>query len=272
MGPQPSQAQTTWTVCPQGPPWCHFSSIQRAVDVASPGDTVFIRAGTYMESLLIRKDLTLIGEDPSRVLIRGGKLGWPVITVSTLEPEDIFAALLGLKDLPSITVTLRNLQVLGSSRFSPGEECADWDWFVCPAGVMVKGPGHVRLENLWVHDNAGDGVSIGLLAGASVEGSYVFRNEGAGVHAWLGVKVKIQGNTISENGGSGVLLESAYRYYGWLTVKMPVEAQVVSNWILNNRGYGIEAQTGKEVVSCYGNVIQGNGKGPLSPGAWERCH
>ena len=66
-----AQAAQSWTVCPQGPPWCSFNSIQQAIDAASPGDVIFIQPGFYQESLIIRKSLIIQGANPQQVIIQG---------------------------------------------------------------------------------------------------------------------------------------------------------------------------------------------------------
>ncbi len=45
-----------------------FTSIQAAIDSANIGDTIYVYAGIYRESLLINKDLTLIGENKNAII------------------------------------------------------------------------------------------------------------------------------------------------------------------------------------------------------------
>jgi len=59
-----------------------FATIQAAIDVAEPGDTVHIRAGHYKEALVIKKPLTLMGEGRTETEIQAPNPDQDVITVT----------------------------------------------------------------------------------------------------------------------------------------------------------------------------------------------
>lgn len=68
VGMMPTFAATR-CVRPGGGGGC-FSSIQGAINGASPGDTVLIREGVYTENVTVTKSLTLAGEDQEDVVIQ----------------------------------------------------------------------------------------------------------------------------------------------------------------------------------------------------------
>jgi parallel beta-helix repeat protein len=48
-----------------------FSSIQEAINAASPGDTIYVKAGTYYEQVVLNKSVSLIGENKETTIIDG---------------------------------------------------------------------------------------------------------------------------------------------------------------------------------------------------------
>jgi len=66
--PRPAAFAAVLTVCQSG---CDATTLQGAIDAAQPGDTVSIVAGTYQETVLIGKDLTIEGEDAVSTILKG---------------------------------------------------------------------------------------------------------------------------------------------------------------------------------------------------------
>ncbi len=64
---------TVWQVAIDGSG--HFTSIQEAIDQASSGDTILIKAGTYAEDVTVhsKERLSIIGESMDRVVLTGEK-------------------------------------------------------------------------------------------------------------------------------------------------------------------------------------------------------
>ncbi|MBE0519971.1 Ig-like domain repeat protein [Candidatus Bathyarchaeota archaeon] len=58
-------------------------TIQQAINAASPGDTIFVKAGIYREHIEINKTISLIGEDPTNTIIDGDGLEYiPILLIS----------------------------------------------------------------------------------------------------------------------------------------------------------------------------------------------
>jgi nitrous oxidase accessory protein NosD len=107
-------ASSAWasgkTVCAKG---CSFTSIQAAIDAASPGATITIGAGTYVENVVVDKPLTLQGAgrhttiEPatSNPVCEGGSLcGGTASNIVLVEANDVTLTKLSLEgDNPSLT-------------------------------------------------------------------------------------------------------------------------------------------------------------------------
>jgi parallel beta-helix repeat protein len=61
-----------WTVDDDGP--ADFHTIQEAINAANPGDTIYVKQGTYYENVVVNKRVLLVGEDSKTTVIDGGSL------------------------------------------------------------------------------------------------------------------------------------------------------------------------------------------------------
>jgi len=53
------------------PVYVKYSSIQKAINNASEGDTIFVSSGTYHEHVILNKTVSLVGEDSENTIIQG---------------------------------------------------------------------------------------------------------------------------------------------------------------------------------------------------------
>ena len=64
----PPRVAKNWTVDDSG--GVNFTSIQTAINAAGPGDTIYVRAGTYVENVNVSKQISLVGEGVDVVTVR----------------------------------------------------------------------------------------------------------------------------------------------------------------------------------------------------------
>lgn len=64
----------------------NYPTIQAAINAASPGDTILVSSGTYIERILVNKYVKIMGENPQTTIIDGSKAGVVVnITASYVQ-------------------------------------------------------------------------------------------------------------------------------------------------------------------------------------------
>lgn len=80
---QPVKAEPrTWIVDDDGP--ADFSTIQEAINAASPGDTIIVRDGTYTENVDVSKSLTIKSENGAETtIVQAENSGYEVFDVTS---------------------------------------------------------------------------------------------------------------------------------------------------------------------------------------------
>jgi parallel beta-helix repeat protein len=67
---QPAKAELTTIIVPDD-----YPTIQEAINAANLGDTIYVRAGTYYECIVVNKAVSLVGENPATTIIDGSRIG-----------------------------------------------------------------------------------------------------------------------------------------------------------------------------------------------------
>ncbi|MBE0519972.1 right-handed parallel beta-helix repeat-containing protein [Candidatus Bathyarchaeota archaeon] len=155
----------TWTVDDDGP--ADFHTIQDAINAADLGDTIFVKAGTYLEHVEINKTASLVGENPANTILDGEGTIIPIVRI--IAPNVTFC-----------NFTVRNT-------------ASDWETY----GIYVRNTQRVRIINNIVKQTY-SGI---LLENASY--CKVFNNTLLNNYAW-GIYLRLEGSNNNMIGNSVV--------------------------------------------------------------------
>ena len=146
-----------------------YPTIQEAINAANQGDTVYVKAGTYYESIVLDKTLSLMGENRSTTVIDGNMSDYVV----KIRAENIRISGFTIKNAHFVHVriysdnnVLRNNRIIGA-----GAEISYWGVYLglcdnntvegniikgCGEGIMVESSSYNKImENTIVSNHRG---------------------------------------------------------------------------------------------------------------------
>ena len=202
---------------------CEINSISKAVEIAEPGSTIYVRQGTYHESLiLIKKSLSLIGIDNPVIIAKNGD------QVFTLSGDNITIKGFTIKNVEKSYVEDRAaIKSIKSSNITIEGNTLINTFF----GIYFANTQNSRIRNNIVHGNAKeqnssanaihvwycdslviennetfghrDGIYLEFVNHSRIENNYSKSNLRYGLHFMFSDNDKYYHNTF-ENNGAGV--------------------------------------------------------------------
>jgi len=115
------------------------ATIQACIDFANPGDTVLVPAGTYIESLLLTKAVSLVGDDSATTVVSASGLGARVLLID------------GASIDPSVRI---ERLTFADGDVSDGNVCAaGFDLTNCGGGILLEGQARPAIRDVVIRDN-----------------------------------------------------------------------------------------------------------------------
>jgi parallel beta-helix repeat protein len=263
-----------------------YASVAHAVSIASPGDRILVRPGTYDEGLVLDKPLEILGQGkPEEVVIQAtaaNALAFRTtfgrvanVTLSQLGGGDYFAVDIGqgrltLEGCRIDSASLAGIAIHGSGadpiiRNNHIRRCQQ-------SGLIVFDEGRGTLEENDIADNRAWGVVVRDAGNPLLRGNRIHDNEYGGVGVERGGLGRLEDNDIAANRREGVLISGranpvlrrntiARNSMAGVYVYDHGQGTVEQNEIRDNLQSGVAIRTGGN-PTVQGNVITGNnGKG-----------
>jgi len=147
-------------------------SIQSAIDNAQSGDTVFVKIGTFHESLVLKEGISLIGESMSATIISGSKT--------------------------HAVITGANNSLVKNLTVQQGK-----------SGIVSENAA-LTIDQVIVRNNNESGIHC-FIALPYIYNSIITRNKWSGIlcESTRSIKTSIMHNVIAENGYNGITLEGS---------------------------------------------------------------
>lgn len=227
LGVQPARSSPMTITVPDD-----YPTVQAAVYAANPGDTVYVRAGTYYENVVVDKPISLVGENAQNTTIDGSGLADALHLVA----DDINVTGFTIRNSLTSPYSGITLEYANYCNISGNNITNNW------IGVNLASP---------CNDN-------------TINGNNITANNYYGVLLYSSDNNAIGGNNITNN-GDGVYVASSSsgnsiagnnitnNWAGVYLVSYASNTNILRNNITANNGYGV-------YIASYssGNIIAGN--------------
>ncbi|MCK5631862.1 right-handed parallel beta-helix repeat-containing protein, partial [Candidatus Bathyarchaeota archaeon] len=153
-----------------------YPTIQEAINNAADGDTVFVKAGTYYEHVVVNKTVSLLGENSKTTVVDGN---WTGVVINVTQ-SNVF--------ISSLTV-----QRSGS---------VYWE----NAGIFLDNVENCTLKENILTENSFAGLELNHSHRCIVSENNISDNSGVGITVVSGSFNNLSRNSIAENGWSALTL------------------------------------------------------------------
>jgi len=216
-----------------------YASIAQAVEMANPGDCIFVRNGLYHECVTIEKPLEIIGDgDRNEIEIRAKEGNTITFNANYGRIANITLRQMGPKDFSCIDICMGRLIIEECDISSQSE-----------TGIMIRNDADPRLRKNQIRDCKGNGIFISDAGQGLLEFNDIYKNNGSGIVIKSEINPVLRNNIIHENQQSGIYLtgngrciieeNSIFQNHNEIYIAGNCAPIVQKNNINNGIGYGL---------------------------------
>jgi parallel beta-helix repeat protein len=180
-----------------------FKTIQEAVNKAKPGDTVFVKAGTYTEWVRLKKDIHLIGERTDGVIIQGDSLSNSVISIGNCQKTVISGI-----TVKHIVTDDRPSRATGIFIENSSVEISDCRVVKAVGnGIGVCGNSSAIIKRSLIEKNGFCGIRVaGKNTSATIQDCNIINNANQGIFFREGATGFVEKSTVEQNKYDGIVI------------------------------------------------------------------
>lgn len=242
----------------------NYLSIQEAIDSAEEGDNINVYKGTYEETIIITKQINLIGEGNNKTIIKA----LVPINESTKNSTDAMKIGFNLIEIKAPYCNISGFKLIGLNTSTNVK------------GIKISTKGTNISNNVFL--NLSDGIALERGSKENIIHKNIMINNKNGIYLYYSPKNKIIQNSFSLNTHYGIYIQSSsdsnnitrnhfYENDIGMRVKGSQHNNIFRNKIINNLKKGIYVCCGASNNNFYNNTLINNtinGNDPYS-NTWD---
>jgi len=246
----------------------NYSSIQEAIDAASPDDTIFVYSGIYYENIAINKSIILIGDNNHTTIIDGNGIGTVVNITGDAVSLQSFIIRNGGRDYVKFAgISIRSDDCIISKNIidnnHQGILLENTTQNIISFNTMSNNSYSIALKNSTsafiinnsIYENFYDGIYLSNCSENTIINNTIANNQQYGIQATYAGPIDKQYRKESKNNFISKNLINNNKKDGIYLV-LSNQNIIKNNSIDNNSGHGILLHGSNNKI--YGNIIRNN--------------
>lgn len=212
-----------------------YETISEAIEESGSGEKIYIKNGTYDETLDLKEGVDLYGQSKDKTIIKGSieSRGDNIIKNLTIAGKTYGIRALGKIEVEDCKV--KNSSRIGIDLYPSGQSAKISNSIISgnEKGIYVQSKRSISISGNSIYGNRGEGLDIREKISGTVSGNEIYENGEGGIEMIVGGSdLKITDNSMKKNKASGI----AAQFYSFIEKTGNISIQ--NNKIIRNGKFG----------------------------------